>query len=220
MRKLTVPISEEVVRELTVGEPVELSGIIATGRDTAHKYIIENFVNSGGNPPQSEQNIYEELKKILTGGVIYHCGPVVQKTGETWSFVAAGPTTSIREEPYQAGVMQHFGLRAVIGKGGMGEKTLQSCQDVGAVYLHAIGGAATPDRAKRQRGIDGLQNGIRRAGSVLDHTCRRFPCCRHDGQPRQQPTQTDYGAVVRQTGRVDRLKSGHSIDITVSMQSI
>jgi len=143
LRKLTTPISEEAVRELTVGEPVSLSGIIATGRDAAHKYIIENFVSTAGNPPQTEQDTYAELKKVLTNGVIYHCGPVVQKTNGTWSFVAAGPTTSIREEPYQADVIKHFQLRAVIGKGGMGAKTLQGCQDVGAVYLHAIGGAAS-----------------------------------------------------------------------------
>jgi fumarate hydratase subunit beta len=143
MRKLTTPISEEAIRELTLGEPVKLSGIIATGRDTAHKYIIENFVKTGGTPPDSERDIYAALQEVLHNGVIYHCGPVVQKHNGTWSFVAAGPTTSIREEPYQAEVIQHFSLRGVIGKGGMGPKTLQACQDVGAVYLHAIGGAAS-----------------------------------------------------------------------------
>ena len=77
MRKLTVPIPEDVIRELTVGETVNLNGVIATGRDSAHKYIIENFVQTGGNPPEAEQAIYAELKRILTNGVIYHCGPVV-----------------------------------------------------------------------------------------------------------------------------------------------
>ena len=143
MRKLTVPISEATIRELEVGEPVSLSGVISTGRDTAHKYMIENFVRTNGNPPESEQAVYAALKDVLHNGVIYHCGPVVQKTDGRWRFVAAGPTTSIREEPYQADVMRHFGVRAVIGKGGMGTKTLQGCQDTGAVYLHAIGGAAT-----------------------------------------------------------------------------
>jgi fumarate hydratase subunit beta len=105
--------------------------------------MIEKFVKTGGQPPPSERGIYEALKKALADGVIYHCGPVVHKTNGAWSFVAAGPTTSIREEPYQADVMKHFRLRAVIGKGGMGAKTLQGCQDGGAVYLHAIGGAAS-----------------------------------------------------------------------------
>jgi fumarate hydratase subunit beta len=143
MRKLTVPISEATIRELTVGEPVSLSGVIATGRDAAHKYIIENFVRTNGNPPPPEREVYQRLQGILGDGVIYHCGPVVKQTDGVWSFVAAGPTTSIREEPYQAEVMAHFRLRAVIGKGGMGDKTLQGCQETGAVYLHAIGGAAT-----------------------------------------------------------------------------
>jgi fumarate hydratase subunit beta len=143
MRKLIVPISEATIRELQVGEPVSLSGVISTGRDAAHKYMIDNFVKTNGNPPESERAVYAALKDVLNNGVIYHCGPVVQKSDEGWRFVAAGPTTSIREEPYQADVMQHFGVRAVIGKGGMGAKTLQGCQETGAVYLHAIGGAAT-----------------------------------------------------------------------------
>jgi fumarate hydratase class I len=143
MRELTVPISEETARQLAVGEPVSLNGVIATGRDAAHTYMVENFVKTGGQPPASEQGVYAELKRILNGGVIYHCGPVVSKDNGHWSFVAAGPTTSIREEPYQADVMEHFKVRAVIGKGGMGAKTLQGCQQTGAVYLHAIGGAAT-----------------------------------------------------------------------------
>jgi fumarate hydratase class I len=143
MRKLTVPISEETIRELKVGEPVQLSGVIATGRDTAHKYMIENFVKTAGKTPKVEEDIYAALKEVLQNGVIYHCGPVVREDNGRWSFVAAGPTTSIREEPYQADVIEHFGLRAVIGKGGMGAKTLQGCQDYGAVYLHAIGGAAS-----------------------------------------------------------------------------
>ena len=143
MRKLTVPISESAIRELKVGEPVILSGVISTGRDAAHKYIVENFVKTNGQPPESEKEIYASLKDILRGGVVYHCGPVVSQANGKYTFVAAGPTTSIREEPYQADVIEHFGMRAVIGKGGMGAKTTQACQDFGAVYLHAIGGAAS-----------------------------------------------------------------------------
>ncbi len=143
MRKLNVPISEDTIRELKVGEPVSLSGVISTGRDAAHEYMIDNFVKTNGQPPESERVLYAELQRILNDGVIYHCGPVVQQTNGIWTFVAAGPTTSIREEPYQADVIEHFKLRAVIGKGGMGAKTLAACQQIGAVYLHAIGGAAT-----------------------------------------------------------------------------
>jgi fumarate hydratase class I len=78
----------------------------------------------------------------LRGGVIYHCGPVVAKQGDGWKVTAAGPTTSIREEPYQGDIITRYGVRAVIGKGGMGARTLAALKDAGAVYLNAIGGAA------------------------------------------------------------------------------
>jgi len=67
----------------------------------------------------------------------------VKKEGDEWSFVAAGPTTSIREEPYQAKVIEQYGVRGVIGKGGMGGKTLEACRKLGAVYFHAVGGCGT-----------------------------------------------------------------------------
>ncbi len=141
---LTIPVSDGDVQKLRVGDQVRLSGIIVTGRDAAHKYLIENFVRPNGPPPESERQIYARLKDWLKGGFIYHCGPVVSRDeGGRWHFVAAGPTTSIREEPYQAEVIRHFGLKGVIGKGGMGPKTLRACQDDKAVYLHAVGGAAT-----------------------------------------------------------------------------
>ncbi len=142
MRRLTVPISDEEIRSLHVGDTVYLNGIIVTGRDAAHKFMVEKFIR---NPvPPEEAALYEELKKLLNGGVIYHCGPVVKKHEDgRWSFVAAGPTTSIREEVYQPEVIAHFNLKGVIGKGGMGPNTLKACQEGPAVYFHAIGGAAT-----------------------------------------------------------------------------
>jgi fumarate hydratase class I len=106
--------------------------------------MMDNFVNTVGHAPPAEDDLYEKLKKLLKGSAIYHCGPVVsQDEAGKWRFVAAGPTTSIREEPYQADVMAHFHLKAVIGKGGMAAKTLQGCVDHAYVYLHAVGGAAT-----------------------------------------------------------------------------
>lgn len=143
MRNLTVPISEADIRALKVGEPVSLTGVIATGRDAAHKYILDHFVKTGGQPPEAEKDTYAALKDIFHEGVIYHCGPVVRQENGKYFFVAAGPTTSIREEPYQAEAIAHFTMRAVIGKGGMGDKTLKACKEHGAVYLHAIGGAAS-----------------------------------------------------------------------------
>ncbi len=122
---------------------------MVTGRDAAHKYLTENFIRPGA-VPEGERSLYRELRRLLHGGVIYHCGPVVRRlpppspTGEGgWEFVAAGPTTSIREEPYEADVIAHFGLRGVIGKGGMGPQTLRACQEHAAVYFHAVGGAAS-----------------------------------------------------------------------------
>jgi len=140
---LHIPISEEAIRAVHVGDQVRLHGIVVTARDAAHKYIVDNFI-CPQSIPDSERALYGELQRLLRGGAIYHCGPVVSQdaTGR-WHFVSAGPTTSIREEPYEADVIAHFGLRAVIGKGGMGPKTLAACRDHGAVYLHAVGGAAT-----------------------------------------------------------------------------
>jgi fumarate hydratase, class I len=122
---IKAPISEAEIRKLRVGDIVLISGDMYTGRDAVHAHLMKN-------PAPVD----------LKGGVIYHCGPVVLKENESWKMVAAGPTTSIREEPYQADIIKRFGLRAVIGKGGMGAKTLAGLKESGAVYLQAIGGAA------------------------------------------------------------------------------
>ena len=126
---LTTPISEQQVRSLKVGDAVEISGVLFTGRDAVHKYLHE-----GGELPKGVN---------LREGILYHCGPVVIKDEQgKWKVTAAGPTTSIREEPYQGHIIEQFGLRGVIGKGGMGDRTLAACKQFGCVYLHAIGGAA------------------------------------------------------------------------------
>ena len=143
MHRLTVPIPDEEIRALHVGDTVYLSGIIVTGRDAAHKYMIEHFIRNEPTDPE-DIALHAKLKELLNGGVIYHCGPVVKKNDDgSWTFVAAGPTTSIREEVYEAEVIKHFNLKGVIGKGGMAGKTLKACQEQPAVYFHAIGGAAT-----------------------------------------------------------------------------
>jgi len=144
MQELTIPINDEKIRGLRVGDPVSLSGVMMTGRDTVHKWMVETFIYNTRQPQGDDLDVYEAIKPLLDGGVIYHCGPVVAGL-ETrdHQFVAAGPTTSIREEPYQGDVMRHFNLRGVIGKGGMGPKTLAACREVPGVYLHAIGGAAS-----------------------------------------------------------------------------
>ncbi len=140
---LHIPISEETIRSVRVGDQARLYGVMVTARDAGHKYVMDNFIKPLA-VPEGERPLHEELQRLLGGGVVYHCGPVVSRDAQgKWHFVSAGPTTSIREEPYEAAVIEHFGLRAVIGKGGMGPKTLAACQAFGAVYLHAVGGAAT-----------------------------------------------------------------------------
>jgi fumarate hydratase class I len=129
MAELKLPVDEEKIRSLRVGDFVELTGRMITGRDAAHKWLIEEY--------------REEVAPFMENSVIYHCGPVVSQNDDgTYDFVAAGPTTSIREEPYQADVIGRYGLRGVIGKGGMAGKTLAGLGEHGAVYLHAVGGAA------------------------------------------------------------------------------
>jgi fumarate hydratase class I len=122
---LQPPFTEEQMRALKVGDVVILTGEMFTGRDQVHAYLMKN------QPPVN-----------LNGAALYHCGPVMLKQNDEWTVKAAGPTTSIREEPYQADVIRRYGVRAVIGKGGMGPKTLAALKDFGAVYLNGIGGAA------------------------------------------------------------------------------
>jgi fumarate hydratase class I len=142
MINLSIPITGETVRALKVGDPVTVSGVVYTGRDAVHKHLHEG----GALPPAVR----------LRDGIIYHCGPVMMKQDDgSWKCTAAGPTTSIREEPYQWQIIRDFGLRGVIGKGGMGERTLAACKEYGCVYLHAVGGAAQvlAGRIKRVRGV-------------------------------------------------------------------
>jgi fumarate hydratase class I len=144
MHTLNMPVSDDAIRELKVGDPVLLNGIMVTGRDAAHKWMVDTFIKKTREPIGDDLDVYEALKPLLAGSVIYHCGPVVAGLDtKQYKFVAAGPTTSIREEPYQGMVMKHFNVKGVIGKGGMGAKTLAACQEVPGVYLHAIGGAAS-----------------------------------------------------------------------------
>jgi fumarate hydratase class I len=135
---LQTPLTEQQVRALKVGDIVLLSGRVNTGRDAVHAHLMKH------DPPVD-----------LRGSVLYHCGPVVAKEGSGWRVTAAGPTTSIREEPYQGDIIRRYGVRAVIGKGGMGAKTLAALQEAGAVYLNAVGGAAQ-FYARAIEGVEGV----------------------------------------------------------------
>jgi fumarate hydratase class I len=142
---LRAPVSEAQIRTLKVGDVVLVSGEMFTGRDAVHAHLMTN-------PPPVD----------LNGAVLYHCGPVMLKQGEEWQVKAAGPTTSSREEPYQADIIRNYGVRVVIGKGGMGAKTLAALKSHGAVYLNAIGGAAQyyARTVKKVRGVHLLEFGI------------------------------------------------------------
>lgn len=143
---LHTPITEEQVRQLKVGDVVIINGLMHTGRDALHKYLMDH-----------------DAPVDLDGSVIYHCGPVMTKDEQgEWKVRAAGPTTSIREEPYQGDIIKKFGIRAVIGKGGMGAKTLAALGEHGAVYLNAIGGAAQyyAECFKKVKGVDYMEFGI------------------------------------------------------------
>lgn len=128
MKNLQLPLTEEAVRGLALGDAISLTGTIYTARDAAHKYLVEN----------------PDFSRIpdIRGAVLYHCGPVIIQRDGKYVVTAAGPTTSIREEPYMAAVIEKYGIRAIIGKGGMGPSTAEACRRFGCVYLHAVGGAA------------------------------------------------------------------------------
>jgi fumarate hydratase class I len=155
---LRAPLTDDDVRALRVGDLVLVSGPLFTGRDAVHAHLMKH-----------------DAPVDLRGSVLYHCGPVVVKEGEQWRVTAAGPTTSIREEPYQGEIIKRFGVRAVIGKGGMGAKTLAALEAHGAVYLNAIGGAAQfyARAIERVDGVSLLEFGTPEAMWHL--TVRDFP---------------------------------------------
>lgn len=144
-RVLNTPISEKTIRSLKVGDVVLVSGKMFTGRDALHAYLMDH-----------------DAPVDLHDQVLYHCGPVVLKENGKWRINGAGPTTSSREEPYQADIIKKFGIRAVIGKGGMGAKTLAALKEYGAVYLNAIGGAAQyySHCIEEIEGVDFLEFGV------------------------------------------------------------
>jgi fumarate hydratase class I len=171
IKRISMPITDEDIRNLMIGDTVYLNGVIVTGRDTAHKWFMDAFIAKTIPVSKSDQDVYRELKPILNGSLIYHCGPVVSGLDDqNYRFVAAGPTTSIREEVYQAEVLEHFNMRGVIGKGGMGLKTLAACQKIPAAYFHAIGGAASliAKSVKKVLGVYKLEFGVPEAIWVIE----------------------------------------------------
>lgn len=143
MKSLTYPFDEKTVRALKVGEAVSITGLLLTGRDRFHKFFAD------GHP----------LPVDLRNGALYHCGPVIVKEGKDWVVKAAGPTTSVRENPYEPALIARTGVRLIIGKGGMDAQTLAAMKRHGCVYLQAVGGAAALAAAavKRVVGVTFLE---------------------------------------------------------------
>lgn len=128
--RIKTPLSEEVVRSLKVGDVVHLDGVVYTGRDEVHMRALD-MCDKG-----------EKLPVDLNGAAIYHCGPIMRKKDDSWVLVAAGPTTSARMNSLEPRFIEGFGIRAVIGKGGMSQPTIDAMSKFGCVYLAITGGAA------------------------------------------------------------------------------
>ncbi len=127
--KLNTPFDKEDILNLKVGDTVYITGNMFTARDEAHLEMLK---------------LHKEGKEIpfKPGDMaLFHCGPVVQKKNDEWKIVSAGPTTSIRMEIFEDEFLKTFEVRMIIGKGGMGDRTLTALEEVGSVYVHYTGGA-------------------------------------------------------------------------------
>lgn len=136
---INLPLTKEDVLSLNAGDMVLINGQLVTGRDRVHKFLF------------NEKPAKEQIPFNLEGTVLYHCGPIIRKAQKGFELVAGGPTTSMRVEMYEHLIISEYGIRGVMGKGGMGRQTLNALKENGCVYLHTIGGAAVylADRVKR-----------------------------------------------------------------------
>lgn len=171
--QINAPIDEDEIRKLRAGDLVEINGVVVTGRDMAHTFMYNRLIKN--KPGCEDQDVYLRLKERLKGSFIYHCGPIVSKEDGHYEIIAAGPTTSIREEPYQAEIIKAFKVKGIIGKGGMGAATLRALCSCGAVYFQAVGGAGVLYASAVEKVIDvyKLSFGMPEAMWVL--LLRKFP---------------------------------------------
>ena len=127
--QLQTPLSKKEIKKLSVGDTVFLTGKLFTARDETHKKMIE-LKKKGKKTPFNPEDM-----------ALYHAGPVVRKEKNKWLIVSAGPTTSARMEIFESEFLSLFGVKMIIGKGGMGKETLKALRKTGAVYTHFTGGA-------------------------------------------------------------------------------
>jgi fumarate hydratase subunit beta len=147
---LRTPLSEKEVRSLKAGQVVRLDGLVYTGRDEVHVRALEKHDKGEGLPFD------------LRGGALYHCGPIVKDDDSGWTLVAAGPTTSARMNALEPRFIETFGIRAIIGKGGMSQPTIDAMKRFGCVYLAITGGAAVlaAKGVKKVVGVEWLDLGV------------------------------------------------------------
>ncbi len=162
--KLSLPMTEGDARSLRAGQYVLLNGLVVTGRDKVHKYL------AGSAPPP------ETIPFRLEGAVLYHCGPVIREENGVLQVVSAGPTTSFRMQMYEPFVIEHYKIRAVMGKGGMKGPTVEAMRRSGCVYLNAIGGAGAllAERIKTVKGAWMLEE-FGRAEAMWAFVVEDFP---------------------------------------------
>jgi fumarate hydratase class I len=167
MIEITIPAETGTIETLKAGDIVSVTGKVITGRDAAHHYIHTHLIEK--KPEGDDADLYTVLKETLEGSFLYHCGPVMKECGSGWECISAGPTTSIREEPYEADIIREFRPAGIIGKGGMGEKTLQALKEYTSVYLHGVGGAGavSADSIEKVEDVFKLEFGMPEAMWVL-----------------------------------------------------
>jgi fumarate hydratase class I len=141
-KTIHLPLTEDAARSLHAGDRVLINGLIVTGRDKLHNYLFNE------RPPK------KRIPFHLEGAIIYHCGPIVKKTANRYQLIASGPTTSMRLEMYEPQIIAEYGVRGIMGKGGMGKQTLHALREYGCVYLHTIGGAAVYLADRVQKVVD------------------------------------------------------------------
>ena len=155
---LTLPLDEDKVRALELGDVVTLNGMFYTARDEAHMHALD-YLKEG-----------KELPVEFEGAAVFHCGPIMKKTNGDWELLAAGPTTSSRMNPLEPEFIEKFKVRAIIGKGGMSQPTVEAMQKFGCVYLAITGGAAIKAAmgVKKVHGVHWFDLGMPEALWVLE----------------------------------------------------